>query len=238
VVTINDNNGKPHRIKIPNSLYLPGLRMRLLLPQNWAQEARDNYPLPNGTRMENDALSCKLFWGQGRFIKMIPFDNATNTPIICTSPSTTGYRAFIHTFQALEAPFFLREHELQLPGRRWLNRSVPPPPEEFVAEKNISYKKTMTGNEGVVQANNDTFIAGNLPPPPNEAHPDAVHRQALMFDPSPALAKEDEYSLSAPNNQAELMHWHYCLGHEPFSRLKTLALNSEIPTRLTHVCPP
>jgi hypothetical protein len=68
VVTINDNNGKPHRIKIPNSLYLPGLRMCLLSPQHWAQEARDNYPLPNGTRMENDAHSCKLFWGQGRFV--------------------------------------------------------------------------------------------------------------------------------------------------------------------------
>jgi hypothetical protein len=32
VVTINDDNGKPHRIKIPNSLYLPGLRMCLLSP--------------------------------------------------------------------------------------------------------------------------------------------------------------------------------------------------------------
>jgi hypothetical protein len=36
VVTTNDNNGKPHRIKIPNSLYLPGLRMCLLLLQHWA----------------------------------------------------------------------------------------------------------------------------------------------------------------------------------------------------------
>jgi hypothetical protein len=59
-----------------------------------------------------------------------------------------------------------------------------------------------------------------------------------MFGPSPPLAKEDEYSLSAPNNQAELMRWHYHLGHEPFLRLKVLALNGEIPTRLTHVCPP
>ena len=51
VININDDNGKPHRIKIPNSLYLPGLKMCLLSPQHWAQEARDNYPLPNGTRM-------------------------------------------------------------------------------------------------------------------------------------------------------------------------------------------
>jgi hypothetical protein len=149
VVMINDDNSKPHRIKIPNSLYLPGLRMCLLLPQHWAQEARDNYPRPYGTRMENDAHSCKLFWGQGSFIKTIPFNDATNMPIFYTLLLTTGYRAFVHTFQALKAPFFRREHVLQLPGRHWLDCDAPPPPEEFVAEENINFKKT-TGNEGVV----------------------------------------------------------------------------------------
>jgi hypothetical protein len=34
VLDINDDNGKPHRVKIPNSLYLPGLRMCLLSPQH------------------------------------------------------------------------------------------------------------------------------------------------------------------------------------------------------------
>jgi len=110
VININDDNGKPHRIKIPNSLYLPGLKMCLLSPQHWAQEARDNYPLPNGTRMENNAHSCKLLWGQGLFSKTIPFGNATNTPVFYTSLSTSTYWAFVHTFQALEAPFFSREH--------------------------------------------------------------------------------------------------------------------------------
>ncbi len=71
VLTISNNTGKPHRVRIPNSLYLPGLRMCLLSPQHWAQEARDNYPLPNGTRMENNANNCVLFWGQGKFSKTI-----------------------------------------------------------------------------------------------------------------------------------------------------------------------
>lgn len=107
VININDDNGKPHRLKIPNSLFLPNLKMCLLSPQHWAQEAGDNYPLPNGTRMENNANNCKLLWGQGLFSKTIPFDDATNTPIFYTSPSTSSYRAFVHTFQALEAPLLL-----------------------------------------------------------------------------------------------------------------------------------
>jgi hypothetical protein len=62
VFNVNDDTGKPHRIKIPNSLFLPGLKMCLLSPQHWVQEAGDNYPLPHSTRMENNAHSCVLRW--------------------------------------------------------------------------------------------------------------------------------------------------------------------------------
>jgi hypothetical protein len=60
IITINDDSRRPHKIKIPNSLFLPDLSVCLLLPQYWAQEARDNHPLPNGTRMENNATNCML----------------------------------------------------------------------------------------------------------------------------------------------------------------------------------
>ena len=234
VLTINDDNGKPHRIKIPNSLYLPELRVCLLSPQHWAQEAGDNYPLPNGTRMENNAHSCKLFWCQGLFTKTIPFDDATNTPIFYTSPSTSSYRAFVHTFQALEAPFFSREHVLQLPGRRWLDRGSPPDPAEFVAEENFDFS-SMQGNEGD-DANKRS--RSPLASVQEVSTPPAVVRNALRYDPSPPLTEEDEYCVAAPDDQAELMRWHYRLGHEPFARLKTLAENGEIPKRLARVRPP
>jgi hypothetical protein len=94
VLDVNDDSGRPHRIKIPNSLHLPDLKMCLLSPQRWAQEAGDNYPLPNGTRMESSANNCTLIWGQGAFCKTIPFDASTNTPIFYTSPKTSAYRAF------------------------------------------------------------------------------------------------------------------------------------------------
>jgi hypothetical protein len=67
VITINDDSGRPHTIKILNSLFLPDLWVCLLSPQHWAQEARDNHPLPNGTRMENNATNRTLIWGQGQF---------------------------------------------------------------------------------------------------------------------------------------------------------------------------
>jgi hypothetical protein len=229
VLTIDKDTGKPHRIRIPNSLYLPGLRMCLLLPQHWAQEARDNHPLPNGTRMENNANNCVLFWGQGKFSKMIPFDAAMNTPIFHTSPLALSNCAFVNTFQVLEAPLFAREQVLQVPGRCWLD-VVPPLPKEFVAKENINYHKDMTVREGDVCKDDKTLLTSNLPPPSKlAAHPNVTRRNALTFDPSPPLEEEDEYSVAAPDDEAELMHWHYHLGHVPFSKLKRLATNGKIP---------
>jgi hypothetical protein len=48
---IEDDNGMMHKIKIPNSLYIPDLKSCLLSPQHWVQEAKDNYLRPKGTQM-------------------------------------------------------------------------------------------------------------------------------------------------------------------------------------------
>jgi hypothetical protein len=45
---IKDNNGMTHKIKIPNSLYVPELKRCLLSPQHWV------HPMPKGTRMSQD----------------------------------------------------------------------------------------------------------------------------------------------------------------------------------------
>jgi hypothetical protein len=42
----------------------------------------------------------------------------------------------------------------------------------------------------------------------------------------------------APDNQAELMRWHYHLGHFAFKKLQQLACNSKIPKRLANVRAP
>ena len=66
IFDIEDDDGCLHTIKVPNSLYLPELKLCLLSPQHWAQEAKDDYPRPRGTRMENDAHGCVLICGKVR----------------------------------------------------------------------------------------------------------------------------------------------------------------------------
>jgi hypothetical protein len=135
---VNNGDGTTHEIKIPNSLYLPDLKRCLLSPQHWAQEAGDNYPLPQGTRMENDNKRCVLVWGQGKYKKFIPYNSTSNIPIMYSALSSLAYHAYATTFEALEASFFRREHVLQFPGLCQCNDLAE---QEFVAKENINYKK-------------------------------------------------------------------------------------------------
>jgi hypothetical protein len=59
---IEYNDGGVHLIKIPNSKYAPELKVCLLLPHHWAQEAKNHYPLPKETKMEEDDEMLALIW--------------------------------------------------------------------------------------------------------------------------------------------------------------------------------
>jgi hypothetical protein len=95
-----------HKIIIPNSLYVPELKRCLLSPQHWVQEARDNYPRPKGTRMDQDDEFYYLYWGQAKYRKPIPYNPSTNVLILYTSALSRDYHTFAITFEAMEAPFF------------------------------------------------------------------------------------------------------------------------------------
>ncbi len=149
-----------------------------------------------------------------------------------------AYRAFATTFEAMEAPFFQQEKVLQFQGQ---GRTVDEPelvPEEFVAEENVNYWKDMLAREGA-NADDRTVKTANLPLPPLQEEPSRVTRQGpLTFDPSPPTKKAEDLQLLATNKQAELMQWHYCLGHLTFPKLKQLALNGKVPKKLAKVLPP
>jgi hypothetical protein len=162
VFSLADDNGRIHTIKIPNSLYLPGLRQCLLSPQHWAQEAKDGQTL-----MGNLECECVLNWHRGGK-KTVPFDPSTNTPIFTTAPSSRAYRPFATTFEALEAPYYQKETVLQYPCHYLMDDEPELAPEEFVAKENLNNEKQV--DEGV-DSNNNTVKTSNLPVPPSEEPP-------------------------------------------------------------------
>ena len=112
--------------------------------------------------------------------------------------------------------------------------------EEFIAEENLLLDKQQKSVDEGVTEDDDTVQTANLPPLPanNEPHPGVACRSALTFDPSPPLKEDKEFQLVSADDQAELMRWHYRLGHLSFPKLKVLAKNGEIPRRLAKVPPP
>jgi hypothetical protein len=228
-ISITDDNGKSHPIKIPNSLYVPKLRRCLLSPQHWAQEAGDEQ-----TWMGNYRDSCVLNWKGGK--KTVPFQPTTNVPVFYTASSSRSYQVFAATFEAMEALYFQWERVLKFPGRRDLMDDIVL--EKFVAEENLNYNKEVTVNEGVSE-DDETIKTSNLPSPPADESPsEVIRRGPLTFNPSPHQEQGEDTQLAAANDQTELMCWHYHLGHLPFSKLKQLALNGEIPKKLAKARPP
>ena len=184
IFDIQDDEGKVHTIRVPNSLYVPDLKVCLLSPQHWAQEASDNHPNPRGTRMENDEHGCTLFWGQAKYRKSIPFDDATNTPVFRTASSTHTYRAFVAAFNACEDTSCEEDCCTRVqPGKRRNEGASPEDPDEFIAEENIHLqRRDMPEAEGAT-ADDATLVSTNLSL--DDISDKRVRSGATTFDPSP-----------------------------------------------------
>jgi hypothetical protein len=153
---IKDNKGGVHLIRIPNSKYVPDLKVCLLSPHHLVQEAKDYYPVPKGTKMEEDNEALVLIWKQQRHQWIIPYHPLTNTPSFHTAPALHTYRTFVALYEAAEVQYHCWEHVLQMPGQLHLNK-------EFTAEENIhtdilkkppSASKGATSKDVTVQASN------------------------------------------------------------------------------------
>ncbi len=146
---IKDDEGGVHLIEIPNCKYVPDLKVGLLSPHHWAQEAKDHYPVPKGTKTNTDDEALMLIWKQQRHQWIIPYHPLTNTPSFHTAPASCTYPAFVALYEAAEVQYHHREHVLQMPGRLHLDK-------EFTAEENVHadiLKKLPLASEGATSNN-------------------------------------------------------------------------------------
>ena len=136
VFSIQDDLGQKDTIHIPDSLYVPGLKMPLLSPQHWAQTAvaasstatKHSPEDKRGTRIVNLADCCEMYWNKGTRKKTVTHDKFTNTPIFRTAPGSSIYRAFEAQVMANDAHFYNERIRVDL-GR--LRREVHRDPAEF-----------------------------------------------------------------------------------------------------------
>ena len=237
VFDLEDDNGAIHTIRIPNSAFVPDLKMCLLSPQHWAQEARDNYPLPRGTRMENDHCCCILYWNQGKYKRTIPFSDSTNTPVFRTAPSTKSYRAFIAAYQEVCCSAN-SEQTRELPSAH----IIPDDDDTFLPDENLNLSLPIVEPEGDINVDDETIITSNITPTigptTGPTSPLSTRIEALTFDPMPPTQDDEPPEMIATDDHAEFMRWHYRLGHLSFTKLKQLAKLGEIPKKFAKMPAP
>jgi hypothetical protein len=113
---IKDDEEGVHLIKIPNSKYVPDLRVCLLSPHHWVQKAKDHHPVPKGTKTNTNNEALTLMWNQRRHQWTIQYHPLTNTPSFRTAPASCIYRAFVALFKAAEAQYHRREPSSKCPA--------------------------------------------------------------------------------------------------------------------------
>jgi hypothetical protein len=166
-----------------------------------------------------------LLWNQQRQRRTIQYHPFTNTPTFRTTLALHTYRAFMALYETLEAQYHQREHVLQMPGQ--LHRD-----KEFTAEENVHadiLKKPPLVSERATSGNVTVQVSNLSSEKGDKEEKQTTRMGPLTFNVNPELKEDKHVYLAAIDDQANLMHWHYCLGHMAFSKLKQLALNGEIP---------
>jgi hypothetical protein len=202
---INDDEGAVHLIKIPSSKNVPELKICLLSPHQWVQEAQDKYPLPRGMRMEeDDEALILLIWKQGKHRQTILYHPLISTPSFRTAPALCTYHAVVALCEAAVAQYYRREHVLQMHGKLQLD-------EDFMTEKNVhsnTQKKMPSASEGAM--NNDVTVQASNLSSEKESETDTqmIKMGSLTLNVNLQLEEDKHVYLSAADDQAELMRWH------------------------------
>jgi len=141
----------------------------------------------------------------------------------------------------MEAQLHRQEQVIQLPGRHCSMHGE----DEFLAKEIIllsdEYQKIdILVTEGA-SPDDETIKANNLSTETSDediGDTETTRVDPLTFDPTPQLEDNERHQHVAIDDQAELMRWHYCLGHLTFPKLEKLAILGKIPKRLAKVKPP
>lgn len=230
--SILDDTGHTRSIQIPNSLYVPTSRSRLLSPQHMAQEADDNYPRRRGTWCATYDSEIVLHWNQGRHTLTTPLDKkGTNVGTAWTSPGyqrhnkycqKTGEQAYFTTMSP--HPIRFREERVRFADEGEDNEQA----EVDAAPEGAMVQKGAIIERGEQQVQVSTIREG---PVTTAFELDGPTPETTTIQ---ARDAEDEYEYL--KDSRELLMWHTKMSHISQNRLQRMAKMGHLPKRLA-TCP-
>ena len=240
---IEDDDGVVHTLKFPGSLYVPNFTNCILSPQHWNQTANDHFPKRHGTWQALYSDNQVMYWDQRRYKRTIEWNPRTNTGIFRSAPGAYDYRVYAAAFEAQQD---IERHEHVCYQSHHEDTHVISDDEDNVETDNLfDYNDTNT-NQPVQgprahmtrQNKQDKTTAKQQCNETREENLTDFFTNDTINDPVQVIDDTEEQELAAEHPQAELLRWHYRLGHLSFARLRILALLGTIPRRLIYVKSP
>jgi Reverse transcriptase (RNA-dependent DNA polymerase)/GAG-pre-integrase domain len=207
--SIEDDDGVPHDIVIPNGLYVKDSPSKLLSPQHWAQTAQDFKPLPRGTWCSTYHDCIQLHWAQRKHTKTVRLNEGSgNIATMYTAPSYKAFTTFCSMCEVEvdeDDPIINMETHL-IPDHE--NEDIDGPVHQPEAPD--------TSSQGVywTQAPN-TPVSFDL---------DAIDRTDL-----PAIIEDEEDTAFHEKPAAEFLRWHHKLNHMSGAKMQSMAKRGLLP---------
>ena len=219
--TIEDDQGQKHQLDIPSSIYCPEVKIRLFSPQHWAQTAGDHTPCRNGTLCITHADNVVLEWNQRKYRRTLPLNTkGNNVADLYTAPGFSNFCAFDTQLMGLDTD----DTETNL---------AHPHHASSVEEGEIYHTHHLS--EG---ASNTAHSEGD-PGTPEGATVGSSSMSRPTWDPSidlngpvsPDIPIQED-SLHPADTAAEFLYWHHRMGHCSYPKIRLMARQGILPSRL------
>jgi Reverse transcriptase (RNA-dependent DNA polymerase)/GAG-pre-integrase domain len=204
VWSVHDDDGKVRKIVIPNSLYVPTNKTRLLSPQHLAQTMKLSEKSEQGTRCITYADRMVLQWNDLAYSKTVPINRRSSN--IGRMFSATGFQQY-NAFAVNTLTDFIQED-----GFCCFKLKIQDKDTIIINEKGTVYEDARQ------QVDEPTKV--NI----------QFKQVALLSDEGIPSVERDEATTASPED--ELLRWHHRMAHVSMSRLQKMALQGYLPTKL------
>ena len=223
--SIEDDQGRTTSVIIPNTYYNRESPYRLLSPQHWAAENNDN----DGTWCATFHNRILLHWNGGTRTRTIPLDERSNIGLMRSTEGFSTLASFCNEIASVMSP--IDERNLMA----FAVVAQPQSDDESLDSSVVTFESTAdvyTNDRRHPDLPDDVFTA--------DRHRDiTAPTDAMEIEDLPQqhiIPEDPELQHATP--QAELLSWHYRLGHMPFERIMYMAARGDLPAHLAKVKPP